>query len=125
MQTTIQTDNAPVPLGPYSQAIRAHGFIFVSGQIPVDPEKGTLVESNIEIQARQVLKNLEAILTAAGSSLSKVVKTTLYLIDLKDFPSVNRVYEEFLGKVKPARATVQVARLPMDAMIEIDAVALT
>ena len=125
MLTIIQTDKAPAPIGPYSQAIRANGFIFVSGQIPVNPESGTLVESNAEIQARQVLKNLEAIVTAAGSSLSKVVKTTVYLVDMKDFPSVNRVYEEFLGDVKPARATVQVARLPMDARIEIDAVALT
>jgi 2-iminobutanoate/2-iminopropanoate deaminase len=125
MQTTIQTDSAPAPIGPYSQAIRANDLIFVSGQIPVNPERGTLVEGDAEIQARQALKNLGAILTAAGSDFSKVVKTTLYLIDLKDFPAVNRVYEEFLGDVKPARATVQVARLPMDARIEIDAVALT
>ena len=124
MHTIIQTDKAPAPIGPYSHAIRANGFIFISGQIPVNPERGTLVESNAEIQARQVLKNLEAIVTAAGSSLSKVVKTTVYLVDMKDFPSVNRVYEEFLGDVKPARATVQVARLPMDARVEIDAVAL-
>jgi 2-iminobutanoate/2-iminopropanoate deaminase len=125
MQTTIQTDSAPAPIGPYSQAIRTNDLIFVSGQIPVNPERGTLVEGDAEIQARQALKNLGAILTAAGSDFSKVVKTTLYLIDLKDFPAVNRVYEEFLGDVKPARATVQVARLPMDARIEIDAVALT
>ena len=125
MRTTIQTDKAPAPIGPYSQAVRANGFIFISGQIPVNPETGTLIKNDAENQARQVLKNLEAIVTAAGSSLSKMVKTTVYLIDMKDFPSVNRVYEEFLGDVKPARATVQVARLPMDARIEIDAVALT
>jgi 2-iminobutanoate/2-iminopropanoate deaminase len=124
MQEIVETPNAPSPIGPYSQAIRANGFLFVSGQIPIDPATGAIAPGGIEEQTRQVMKNVAAILDAAGSGLPKVVKTTIYLTDLEDFASVNRIYAEFLGDVKPARATVQVARLPREVLVEIEAVAL-
>ena len=124
MRQTVETKDAPSPIGPYSQAIRANGFLFVSGQIALDPSTGNIVAGGIEEQTRQVLKNLSAILEAAGSSLGKVVKTSIFLTNLDDFARLNRVYGEFLGEVKPARSTVQVARLPKEVLVEIEAVAL-
>ncbi len=124
MREIIETKDAPAPIGPYSQAVRANGFIFVSGQIPIQPETGSLVQGDITAQTRQVMQNLAAILQAAGSSLQNVVKTTIYLTNLDNFSRLNQVYAEFLGEVKPARATVQVARLPREVLVEIEAVAL-
>lgn len=120
----IETTGAPAPIGPYSQALRAGGLLFVSGQIPLDPATGRLVEGDVAAQADQVMKNLAAILEAAGTALDRVVKTTIYLKDLEDFARCNEVYARHLGNAKPARATVQVARLPRDARVEIDAIAL-
>jgi 2-iminobutanoate/2-iminopropanoate deaminase len=124
MPDFIETKSAPAPIGPYSQAVRANGFLFVSGQIPIQPESGLVVEGDVSAQTKQVLRNLAAILEAAGSSLQKVVKTTVYLTNLDDFPQCNQVYAEYLGGVRPARATVQVARLPREVLVEIEAVAL-
>lgn len=124
MYEQIETERAPLPIGPYSQAVRANGFIFVSGQIPMDPATGTIVSGRAGEQTRQVMRNLEAVLEAAGSGLSRVVKTTIYLTSLDDFSEVNRVYGECLGDAKPARATVEVSRLPREARVEIEAVAL-
>jgi len=124
MHEQIETEGAPRPIGPYSQAIRAGGFVFVSGQIALDPATGTVTGNDAACQTRQVMKNLSAILEAAGSGLDKVVKTTIYLTDLEDFAEVNRTYGEWMGDVRPARATVQVSRLPRDVKVEIEAVAL-
>ena len=124
MLQTIQTDKAPKAVGPYSQAVSANGFIFLSGQIPLDPKSGQLVAGSIGEQTRQVLTNLSHVLAEAGSSLSKVVRTTVYLKDMKDFEEMNAVYSEFFQETKPARATIAVAALPKNANIEIDAIAL-
>jgi 2-iminobutanoate/2-iminopropanoate deaminase len=124
MIKVISTDNAPKAVGPYSQAVIANGFIFCSGQIPLDPKTATLVSGSIGEATRQVLKNLQGVLESAGTDLSKVVKTTVFLSDMKDFDEMNAVYSEFFTGNKPARATVQVARLPKDARVEIEAVAL-
>lgn len=120
----IQTDNAPAAIGPYSQAIKAGGFVFVSGQIPTDPETGQFVAGGIAEQTEQVLKNLSAVLEAAGSSLDLVVKTTVFLADMKEFSGMNEVYATFFSSSPPARATVAAAGLPRDARVEIEAVAL-
>lgn len=120
----IRTRAAPAPVGPYSQAIESDGWIFVSGQIPLDPETNALVEGEIEVQAERVLANLGAVLEAAGASLQDVVRTTIYLVDLGLFPRVNAVYaEHFTSEPQPARATVGVAALPLGAAVEIDAIA--
>ena len=120
-----RSDAAPAPVGPYSQAGEHDGWIFASGQIPLDPASGELVGGEIEDQARQVLANLRAVLEAAGASLDDVVRTTIYLIDLSHFPRVNAVYaEHFTAEPRPARATVQVAALPLGAAVEIDAIAV-
>jgi 2-iminobutanoate/2-iminopropanoate deaminase len=124
MQQEIKTEKAPRAIGPYSQAIAANGFVFVSGQIPINPATGDLVTGTIEEQTSQVLKNLSAVLEAAGSSLEKVVKTTILLQDMNDFSKMNQVYSEFFKPPYPARATFQVARLPKDVKIEIEAIAL-
>jgi 2-iminobutanoate/2-iminopropanoate deaminase len=122
-KTVISTAAAPAAIGPYSQAIRTGDLLFVSGQIPLDPATGQLLAGDVRVQTRQVLKNLAAILEAGGSSLSRVVKTTVYLRDLGEFAAMNEVYAEFFGEQPPARATVQVARLPRDAAVEIELVA--
>jgi 2-iminobutanoate/2-iminopropanoate deaminase len=121
---SIQTDRAPQAIGPYSQAIKANGFIFASGQIPLDPATMRIVEGGIEEQTGRVLENLKAVLEAAGSSLDRVVKTTVYLADMGEFAAMNEIYARYFSATKPARATVQVARLPRDVKIEIDVVAL-
>ena len=123
MPEKIYTPNAPAPIGPYSQAIRTKGFIFVSGQIPIEPHTDEVIRGDIEVQTGQVLRNLSAILEEAGSGLWEVVMTTIYLTDLNDFPRFNKVYSEYFGEIKPARATVQVARLPKEALVEIAAIA--
>ena len=120
----IQTENAPAAIGPYSQAIKAGGFVFVSGQIPIDPQTGQFVPGGIAEQTEQVLNNLSAVLEAAGSSLDLVVKTTVFLADMKEFSGMNEVYATFFSSPPPARATVAAAGLPRDARVEIEAVAL-
>jgi 2-iminobutanoate/2-iminopropanoate deaminase len=124
MKQKVMTDKAPKAIGPYSQGVIANGFVFVSGQIPFDPATGELVTGPIEDQARQVLKNVAAVLDAAGSSLDKVVKASVFLQDMNDFARMNAVYGEFFRAPYPARAAVQVARLPRDVGIEIEVVAL-
>lgn len=119
---TIHTDSAPKAVGPYSQAIVSNGLVFCSGQIGLDPEKQTLVEG-IEAQTHQVLKNLQAVLEEAGSSLDQVIKTTIYVKDMNDFAAVNEIYGSYFSEHKPARATVEVSSLPKGAIIEIDAIA--
>lgn len=123
MNRIVETKGAPAPIGPYSQAVCSGGFVFVSGQIPMDPGTGLVVEGGIEAQTRRVLQNISAILDAAGSGLAKVVKTTVYLANLDDFPAFNNVYGEYFGETRPARATVQVARLPKEALVEIEVIA--
>jgi len=123
-RTTIATEYAPAAIGPYAQAIVAGDFVFCSGQIPLDPTTNQLVEGGIEIQTRRVLDNLAAVLQAAGSSLAQVVKTTIFLHDIGEFATVNTIYAEYFGTEPPARATVQVARLPRDVGIEIEAIAI-
>ena len=120
---TVGTAGAPAAIGPYSQAIRGGGFLFCSGQIPLDPSTGKMVEGGIEVQTERVLRNLEAVLAAGGGSLASVVKTTVYLADLGDFPAMNAVYGKFFPQDPPARATVEVSKLPAGARVEIDAVA--
>ncbi|MCD6307567.1 MAG: RidA family protein [Candidatus Latescibacteria bacterium] len=121
----IRTDNAPDPVGPYSQAVRSGGFIFCSGQIALNPETGEMAVNGIEAETALVMDNLKAVLEAAGSSLEKVVKTTIYIRDMGDFSAVNRVYASyFSSSAAPARATVQVAALPKGAGVEIDCIAL-
>ena len=124
MRQPIKTDNAPAAIGPYSQAIKANGFVFVSGQIPIDPHTGEFVAGGIAEQTARVLKNLTAVLEAAGSSLEQVVKTTVFLADMKEFSSMNEVYKDFFPSPPPARSTVAAAGLPRDARVEIEAVAL-
>lgn len=124
MREIIETTAAPSPIGPYSQAVRANGFVFVSGQIPVNPATGLVEGMDVQSQTRQVMRNIEAILGAAGTGFDKVVKTTAFLTNLDDFSGFNRVYEEYFGESKPARATVQVARLPKEVLVEIEAIAI-
>lgn len=119
----ISTAQAPAAIGPYSQAIRSGNLIFVSGQIPLDPATGLLVEGDAGVQTERVLRNLAAILEAAGASLAQVLKTTVYLKDLGDFGRMNEVYARFFGDRPPARATVEVARLPRDVSVEIELIA--
>jgi 2-iminobutanoate/2-iminopropanoate deaminase len=120
----IFTPDAPAPIGPYSQAVRAGVFLFCSGQIPIDPETGKLIEGDMAAQTRRVMDNIAALLAAAGTSFERVVKTTIYLVDMADFAAVNPVYGERFGAQPPARSTVAVAALPLGARIEIEAVAL-
>jgi 2-iminobutanoate/2-iminopropanoate deaminase len=122
-KSAVHTELAPAAIGPYSQAVRAGDFIFCSGQVALSPETGAMVDGGVEAQTRQVLDNLGAVLTAAGADWDDVVKTTIYLSDLGDFQTVNTIYAERFGSVAPARATVEVSRLPKEALVEIDAVA--
>jgi len=124
VRTDVTSDRAPQAIGPYSQAIAAGGLLFCSGQIPLDPSTGQLVSGEIGDQTRQVLRNLGEVLRAAGASLDDVVRTTVYLADLEDFAAMNAAYGEFFSRPAPARSTVQAARLPRDARVEIDAIAL-
>ncbi len=123
MKRIVSTSEAPAAVGPYSQAVAANGFIFLSGQIPLDAS-GKLVEGDVAAQTEQVLKNPSAVLRAAGSGLERVVKTTVYLKDMNDFSRMNEVYARYFSKEPPARATVEVARLPRDAKVEMDLIAL-
>jgi 2-iminobutanoate/2-iminopropanoate deaminase len=124
MRQQVETKNAPAAIGPYSQAIKAGGLVFVSGQIPIDPATGEFVAGGIAEQTDRVLKNLAAVLEAAGSGLDKVVKTTVFLADMKEFSGMNEVYATFFASPPPARATVAAAGLPRDARVEIEAIAL-
>jgi 2-iminobutanoate/2-iminopropanoate deaminase len=123
MRQAVSTPSAPAAIGPYSQAIRAGNLLFLSGQIPLDPETGTMVEGDIAAQTHRVFRNLSAILEAAGASLAHVVRTTVYLADMNDFAVVNEVYGTYFTSPAPARATIQAARLPKDARVEIDVIA--
>jgi len=119
----VNSDSAPAAIGPYSQAIIAGGFLYTAGQIPLDPVSAQVVEGDIVAQTRRVLDNLQAVLSAAGASWKDVVKTTVYLQDMKDFPRMNEVYSAVMGEARPARSTVQVAALPRGVLVEIDLVA--
>jgi 2-iminobutanoate/2-iminopropanoate deaminase len=123
MREAISTPAAPGAIGPYSQAIKAGGFVFLSGQIPLDPATGALVPGGIAEQTERVLQNLGAILTASGSSFDRVVKTTVYLADMSEFAAMNDVYGRYFSAPAPARATIQAARLPRDVRVEIDLIA--
>ena len=123
-KSIIKTDDAPQAIGTYSQAVKAGGFLFCSGQIPLDPGTGELVSDDAAVQAERVLNNLAAVIETAGATLTDVVKTTIYLKDMGDFATVNEVYGTFFTETPPARATVEVSRLPKDVLVEIDAVAL-
>jgi 2-iminobutanoate/2-iminopropanoate deaminase len=119
----VETDRAPAAIGPYSQALVAHGFLFTAGQIALDPATGQVVPGDVAAQTERVLANLAAVLEAAGTSWASVVRTTVYLHDMSDFPVVNQVYARVLGTARPARSTVQVAALPRGVLVEIDAIA--
>ena len=123
MKKVISTANAPQAIGPYSQAIEAGGFVFVSGQIPLIPATGELVEGSVEVQTARVLENLKAILEAAGSSLENVVKTTVYITNMEDFAKVNGIYGQYFQENPPARVCVEVSKLPKGALVEIDVIA--
>jgi 2-iminobutanoate/2-iminopropanoate deaminase len=120
----IKTEQAPAAIGPYSQAIVANGFVYAAGQIPLDPRTGQLVPGDIRIQTKRVMENIRAVLDAAGSSMDKVVKTTVFLRDLNDFGIMNEIYGEYFKENPPARSTVQVGKLPREAAVEIEVVAL-
>ena len=124
MKRIISTTNAPAAIGPYSQAIEVNGMLFISGQIPVDPVSGKISGSTINEQSTQVLENIKAILISAGYSTNDVVKTTCYISDMNNFADINKVYSGYFLNDPPARATVEVRRLPKDVMIEIDAIAM-
>jgi 2-iminobutanoate/2-iminopropanoate deaminase len=123
MREAVTTPNAPAAIGPYSQAVRAGNLLFVSGQIPIDPATGAMIDGDIAAQTQRVFQNLGAILKAAGTSFDAVVRTTVYLADMGEFAKMNEVYGTFFSAPAPARATVQVARLPRDARVEIDVIA--
>jgi 2-iminobutanoate/2-iminopropanoate deaminase len=123
MKQVVSSPDAPKAIGPYSQAVRAGQLLFVSGQVPLDPATGQIVAGDITAQARRALDNLKAVLTAGGRSFTDVVRTTIFLADMNDFAAVNEVYGQYFSEPYPARATVQVARLPKDSRVEIDAIA--
>jgi 2-iminobutanoate/2-iminopropanoate deaminase len=123
MKDIVLTDRGPKPIGPYSQAVKSNGFVFVSGQIALDPKTGEFVGTDVRAQTERVMENLKGILEAAGASFNHVVKTTVYLKDMNDFTAMNEVYAKCFTAAPPARSTVQAARLPKDALVEIDVVA--
>jgi 2-iminobutanoate/2-iminopropanoate deaminase len=125
MREVVATKDAPQAIGPYSQAIKAGGFVFVSGQIPIDPATGNVINGDVSAQTERVMQNLSAILRAAGSSLDRVVKTTVFLKSMSEFAAMNEVYGRYWKSAPPARATVEVARLPKDVLVEIDVIATT
>ncbi len=122
-KTIIQTDGAPAAIGPYSQAVKAGDFVYCSGQIPLDPSTGQMVEGDVVAQTEQVMRNLEAVLKAAGAGFDRVVKTTIFLVDLGDFARVNETYAKYFKGGSPARATVQVSALPRGSRVEVEAIA--
>ena len=124
MKTIIITPKAPAAIGPYSQAVLVNGMLFKSGVIPIDPETNTLVQGDVEAQARQAIGNLKNLIEASGSSMEKVVKTTVFIKDMNDFGKINDIYKEFFTSDFPARSCVEVARLPKDVLIEIEAIAV-
>ena len=124
VRQAVSTSAAPQAIGPYSQAVRAGSMLFVSGQIPLDPETGAIVDGDLAAQTHRVFRNLGAILQAAGASFDNVVRTTVYLADMNDFPAMNEIYATYFSSPAPARATVQAARLPKDARLEIDLIAV-
>ncbi|MFL6277088.1 MAG: RidA family protein [Blastocatellia bacterium] len=124
MKDRIQTDRAPQAIGPYSQAVKAGGFVFASGQVAFDPATMQIVDGGISEQTERVMRNLAAVLEAAGSSMERVVKTTVFLADMNEFAAMNEVYGRFFAEVPPARSTVEVKRLPRDVRVEIDLIAL-
>ena len=124
MKEIIATDQAPRAIGPYSQAVRAGNVIFASGQIPIDPATGEFIAGGVAEQTEQVMRNITAVLEAAGSGLNQIVKTTVFLADMNDFIAMNEVYARFFPETPPARATIQAARLPRDAKVEIEAIAV-
>jgi 2-iminobutanoate/2-iminopropanoate deaminase len=124
MRTAVSTDSAPKAIGPYSQAVRAGQLLFISGQIPIDPATGNLVAGDIAAMTHRVFANIKAILAAAGGTLDQVVRTTVFLADMNDFAAMNEVYATYFGQPAPARSTVQAARLPKDARVEIDVIAI-
>jgi 2-iminobutanoate/2-iminopropanoate deaminase len=123
MKNVVATDRGPKPIGPYSQAIKANGFVYLSGQVALDPKTGEMVGSDIRHQTERVLENIKGILEAAGANLHHVVKTTVFLKDMNDFSAMNEVYARYFTSAPPARSTVQVSRLPKDALVEIEVIA--
>ena len=123
MKTIISTPKAPAAIGPYSQAVLVNGMLFTSGVMPIDPETNTLVEGDVTVQARQAIGNLKNLIEASGSSMDKVVKTTVFIKDMNDFGKINDIYKDFFTSDFPARSCVEVARLPKDVLIEIEAIA--
>ena len=123
MKDVVLTDKGPKPIGPYSQAIRTNGFLYVSGQVALDPKTGEFVGTDIQQQTVRTLENIKGILEAAGSNIHHVVKTTVFLKDMNDFAAMNEAYAKFFSQAPPARSTVQVARLPKDALVEIECIA--
>lgn len=123
MKKIVKTDKAPAPVGPYNQAIITGNLVFTAGQIAIDPETGSIPEDNVEEQTRRVIKNLEAVLSEAGTSLANVIKTTVFLKNMDDFAAMNEVYAEFFPENSPARSAVEVSRLPKDVLVEIECVA--
>lgn len=124
MKRIVSTEKAPQAIGPYSQAVVHNGLAYLSGQIPLDPATGALVPGDVSAQTERVLENIKAVLDAAGSSLQSVLKTTVFLKDMGDFPKMNEVYARYFAENPPARSTVQAAKLPRDVMVEIDAIAI-
>lgn len=124
MRDVVLTDRGPKPIGPYSQAIRANGFLFLSGQVALDPKSGEMTEADIRKQTERVLENVRGIVEAAGSKMNHIVKTTVFLKDMNDFGTMNEVYAGYFTTTPPARSTVQVSRLPKDALVEIEVIAM-
>src|SRR6266851_1575916 len=123
MKEAVHTDRGPKPIGPYSQGIKAGGFLFLSGQVALHPQSGEMIGNDVRQQTERALENVKGIVEAAGSNLNHVVKTTVFLKDMNDFPAMNEVYGKYFQSVPPARSTVQVARLPKDALVEIEVIA--